>query len=180
MTAGPRRRWLRLAAAAGVGAAAGGAGLWWRTATEQQLHERTGNLWLSRFETPTGSELAMSSLRGRPLVLNFWGTWCPPCVKEMPELDRFAREFGPRGWSVVGLAIDNAKAVREFLQRTPVSYPIGMAGFAGSELARALGNTQGGLPFTVVFGASGDIVETKMGETHFGELAAWAQRIGTS
>jgi thiol-disulfide isomerase/thioredoxin len=176
VTAGRRRSALRLAAAAAVGAAAGAAGLLWRGAAERRLHERTGNLWLSHFATPTGGELDMSGLRGRHMVLNFWGTWCPPCIKEMPELDRFAREFGPRGWAVVGLAIDRPEAVREFLNRAPVSYAIALAGFAGGELARTLGNTQGGLPFTAVFDADGAVVETKMGETHFGELAAWARR----
>jgi thiol-disulfide isomerase/thioredoxin len=173
-----RRTALRLGAAAAVGAAAAAGGLWWRAARENHLHDATANVWLARFPTPAGGELAMSTLRGRGLVLNFWGTWCPPCVKEMPELDRFARAFGPRGWSVVGLAVDNVKPVQEFLARTPVSYAIGMAGFAGSELARRLGNTQGGLPFTVVFDADGYVAERKLGETHFGELSAWATRIG--
>jgi thiol-disulfide isomerase/thioredoxin len=177
MKAPARRTWLRLGAAAGVGALAAAGGLWWRNASENRLHDATANLWLAAFPTPDGGELAMPTLRGRPLVLNFWGTWCPPCVKEMPELDRFAREFGPRGWNVVGLAVDNLKPVQEFLKRTPVSYPLAMAGFAGSELARHLGNTQGGLPFTVLFGSDGYIAERRLGETHFGELAAWARRI---
>jgi thiol-disulfide isomerase/thioredoxin len=178
LSAAVRRTWLRLGAAAGVGALAGAGGLWWRGASENRLHDATANVWLASFPRPGGGdELAMATLRGRPLVLNFWGTWCPPCVKEMPELDRFAREFGPRGCNVVGLAVDNVKPVQEFLKRTPVSYPVAMAGFAGSELARKLGNNQGGLPFTVLFGADGFIAERRLGETHFAELVAWARKI---
>jgi hypothetical protein len=78
---------------------------------------------------------------------------------------------------VVGLAVDNLKPVQAFLERAPVSYTIAMAGFAGSELARRLGNAQAGLPFTVLFDADGYIAQRKVGETHFAELAGWARRI---
>jgi peroxiredoxin len=96
----------------------------------------------------------------------------------MPELDRFARAFasrGGRGGRVVGLAVDNPTAVRQFLQKTPVSYAIGLAGFDGTELSRALGNSTGALPFTAVFDRQGRVVQRKLGETHFEELQGWAQ-----
>jgi thiol-disulfide isomerase/thioredoxin len=128
------------------------------------------------FEQPDGQPLAMASLYGQPLLLNFWGTWCPPCVKEMPELDRFAKEHAGQGWQVLGLAVDNPKAVRDFLARTPVSYRIGMAGFEGSELTRKLGNTQAGLPYTVAFDRQGAMTHSKAGATTLEELRSWAQR----
>jgi thiol-disulfide isomerase/thioredoxin len=117
----------------------------------------------------------MASLRGQPLVLNFWATWCPPCVKEMPELDRFARQFAQRGGRVVGLAVDNPKAVRDFLQRAPVSYAIALAGFDGTELSRQLGNSTGALPFTAVFARSGVLVQRKLGVTADDELQGWTR-----
>jgi thiol-disulfide isomerase/thioredoxin len=141
----------------------------------------TAGFWSLGFPTPDKTAprtLAMASFRGQPLLLNFWGTWCPPCVKEMPELDRFAREHAAQGWRVLGLAVDNARAVREFLKRTPVGYAIAMAGFDGSELARKLGNTQSGLPFTVAFDARGRIARTRAGETTAAELAVWAREMG--
>jgi thiol-disulfide isomerase/thioredoxin len=128
-----------------------------------------------RFEQPDGRPLEMAALRGRPLLLNFWATWCPPCVKEMPELDRFQQAFADQGWQVVGLAIDGPTPVRRFLERVPVSYAIGMAGFDGTDLSRSLGNESGALPFTVMFDADGRIVQRKLGETDFEELAGWAQ-----
>jgi thiol-disulfide isomerase/thioredoxin len=113
---------------------------------------------------PEGGDLVLSSLRGKPLLLNFWATWCPPCVEEMPMIDSFFREHGRNGWQVVGLAIDQPSAVRKFLQRTPVTYPTGLAGLQGTELVKNLGNTGGGLPFTLVLNGSGSVAARKMGK----------------
>ena len=131
-------------------------------------------LWSLRFVKPDGGELVMAHLRGQPLLLNFWATWCPPCIKEMPDLDQFARQHAARGWRVVGLAVDNPQPVRQFLARNPVSYTIGLAGFEGSELARQLGNTQGALPFTVVFNRDGRKVQQKTGPADATDLQRWA------
>lgn len=137
----------------------------------------SGGLWVERFERPGGGELVMDTLRGRPLLLNFWATWCPPCVKEMPEIDRFARAMATRGWQVVGLAIDSPVPVREFLARTPVGYAIGLAGMTGSELAKRLGNETGGLPFTALFNRSGALVRRKLGETTEAGLLTWVDAV---
>jgi thiol-disulfide isomerase/thioredoxin len=175
----PRRTWI----AGGVAAAAmlAGAG-WsvWRGRTQPDalrpgpvVDDRA--LWAMTFPQPDGQPLAMAQLRGRPLVLNFWATWCAPCVKEMPELDRFHRDHAAQGWQVVGIAIDQPEPVREFLQRIPVGFTIAVAGLAGMELLRTLGNSSGALPFTVVFGADGQVLQRKLGETTARELARWAR-----
>jgi thiol-disulfide isomerase/thioredoxin len=117
----------------------------------------------------------MASLHGRPLVLNFWATWCPPCIKELPELDRFHREWSSKGWRVVGLAVDGVRPVREFLQKQPLTFAVGMAGLDGSALSRQLGNEQGALPFTAVFDRRGHLAHRKLGQTDFEELSAWAR-----
>ncbi len=127
------------------------------------------------FETPNGAPLALQALRGKPLVLNFWATWCPPCVEELPLLDGFYRQNAGKSWQVVGLAIDQPSSVRAFLQRTPVSFPIGLAGLGGTELSQALGNLSGGLPFTVVLAKNGDVLQRKMGRITAADLASWAQ-----
>lgn len=129
--------------------------------------------------TLTGETFALSDLRGKPVVLNFWATWCPPCIREMPLLDRFHREFGassdPKGWTVLGLAIDRRDAVVEFLAKQPVAYPIALAGLEGSQWSRALGNDRGGLPFTVAIDASGWISARKLGELSEAELRTWGR-----
>ena len=177
-----RRNWL----VAGVGAVAAAAGVGWQHWRETTRGAPPGlagepaepaarTLWTMSFEKPEGGVLSMATLRGRPLLLNFWGTWCPPCVKEMPELDRFARQFKAQGWQVVGLAVDNPKAVREFLARSPVSYNIGLAGFEVSDLARTLGNEQSGLHYTVAFAANCKVLQRKAGASTLDELTRWAQ-----
>ena len=120
-----RRRGLLYAGVAALAAAAGaGVALWkWSPSGNAELD---ASVWGLNFETPTGSQLTMQSLRGRPVLLNFWATWCPPCVEEMPLLDAFFRQNSSKGWQVVGLAIDQPSSVRKFLARTPVGYPVGM------------------------------------------------------
>jgi thiol-disulfide isomerase/thioredoxin len=133
-------------------------------------------LWALRVAQPQGGELDLATLRGKPLLINFWATWCAPCLREMPEIDRFHREFSPRGWQVLGLAIDGPTPVREFLARVKIGFPIGLAGLDGTDLVHTLGNPQGGLPFSVMIGANGQVLHRKMGATDFAELAAWAAK----
>ena len=88
-------------------------------------------------------------------------------------IDAFFRENATNGWQVVGLAIDQPSAVRKFLAKTPVSYPIGLAGLQGTELVKNLGNTAGGLPFSIVLDANGAISARKMGKIEPADLQAW-------
>jgi thiol-disulfide isomerase/thioredoxin len=167
-----RRGWL-LAAGAGAALAAGAGWGWWR---RRVFDDETAGLWSLELPTPAGGTLDFATLRGRPLVLNVWATWCPPCVREMPQLDRFHADYAPRGWQLVGLAADSLQPVRDFLARTPVRYPIALAGAAGISLTRRLGNADGALPYTVLFGRDGRIRERRRGETSYAELARWAEQ----
>ena len=169
----PRRRWLYGAAAAVV--AAGGAGwaaLAWRQG-QISAAEVPAGLWQQSFPTPEGGVLDLQALRGQPLVLNFWATWCPPCVAELPLLSSFSRENAANGWRVLGIAVDQAAAVRAFLDRVPVAFPVALAPQGGIALSRSLGNLAGGLPFTVVFGADGQVRHRKMGQITPQNLKDW-------
>jgi thiol-disulfide isomerase/thioredoxin len=163
-----RRAWTGVGVAA---AAAGLAGNWFLGGRRDAVDPA---FWHLRFPQPDGGDLHMGALQGRPMVLNFWATWCAPCIRELPVLDAFQRRHRAAGWQVVGLAVDNAAPVRNFLARHPLSIRIGLAGFEGTELTNRLGNTQGQLPFTAVFDASGAIVHRKLGETTSDELERWA------
>jgi thiol-disulfide isomerase/thioredoxin len=169
-----RRRTLLYAGIGAAAAIAGGA-----VALRQWQGTASGHvdasLWSASFDTPSGPPLAMQVFRGKPLVLNFWATWCPPCVDEMPLLDSFFRQNTSKSIQVVGLAIDQPSAVRTFLQRTPVAYPIGLAGLGGTELSKMMGNESGGLPFTIAIGSDGTVAQRRMGRVSQADLGHWAQ-----
>ena len=174
--AGPASRQRRHGLLLGVGlaAAATGAGLaWWRFSPRNEDAQALAQFWSSSFESPQGEPLAMAAFRGRPLLLNFWATWCPPCVQELPRLNAFHAAHQAQGWQVLGLAIDQLASVRSFLQRTPLGFPQALPGAAGLALVRGLGNPGGGLPFSVLFAPSGQIVERKIGELSSVDLQQW-------
>ena len=181
-TASPARRRL-LTVGVAAGAVLAGAGVaWWRQPATPPAGGADSDgsaldkLWSLSLARPEGGEIALATLRGKPLLINFWATWCPPCLRELPEIDRFHREFGPRGWQVLGLAIDGPTPVREFLTRVKIGFPTALAGLEGTELVQQLGNPQGGLPFSVMIDAGGRVLQRKLGETDFDELAGWASR----
>ena len=130
--------------------------------------------WSLSFDSPAGVALAMNSFRGKPLLVNFWATWCPPCVEELPLLDFFYQENKAKNWQVLGLAVDQPSAVRTWLQTRPLNFPVGMAGLGGTDLSKSMGNLAGSLPFTVVFGADGSVLHRKIGKVLPEDLAQWA------
>ena len=157
-------------------AAVGGATLAWRRYAPDEIGPAAiHRFWNTSFHTPQGAPLVMSAFRGKPLVINFWATWCPPCVDELPLLDAFYRKNASNSWQVVGLAIDQPSAVRAFLARKPVSFPVGLAGLDGTELSKALGNSSGGLPFSVQVSGPGEVMHRKIGRLTDADLASWVR-----
>jgi len=176
-----KRRPLIFGSVAAIAALAGAGVAWWETESHTRAagaggpDDGPGPFWMQTFDTPDGAKLALASFSGKPLLVNFWATWCPPCIEELPLLDRFYQENKSKSWQVVGLAVDQPAAVRTWLQRKPLSFPVAMAGFAGTELSKSLGNLSGGLPFTAVFGASGQLLHRRSGKVSPEDLAQWAQ-----
>lgn len=159
-----------------------GAGLaWWQKPATSSVADAAGAtdavadaFWGLSFDSPGGVPLAMRSFRGKPLLVNFWATWCPPCVEELPLLDFFYQENKAKNWQVLGLAVDQPSAVRTWLQTRPLNFPVGMAGLGGTDLSKSMGNLAGSLPFTVVFGVSGAVLHRKIGKVLPEDLAQWA------
>jgi len=128
-----------------------------------------------------GRTRALEEWQGRPVLLNYWASWCGPCIKEMPDLDAFASAQAEDGVQVIGIALDEAETVRAFLQRVPVGYPVLIEAVPGGESGSSgqFGNTHGVLPYSVLLDAQGRVVRTRLGPLSVEELASWAQASGS-
>jgi thiol-disulfide isomerase/thioredoxin len=122
------------------------------------------------WQTPDGKSVDTEQWRGKVLVVNFWASWCPPCVEEMPTLDKLNAEFSSKNVLFVGIGIDSPSNIREFLKNTPVSYPIVIGGLEGSNLSKQLGNSQGALPYTIIINSNGKASSSKLGKISKDEL----------
>jgi thiol-disulfide isomerase/thioredoxin len=127
-------------------------------------------LWAATVTNADGAPQSLAGFKGHPVVVNFWASWCGPCVEEMPSLSQLHKEYQKKGIEFVGVGVDSDKNIKAFLQKVPVSYPIYVAGFGGADLARAFGNNAGGLPYTVVIDAKGVVRSTKLGQIKPDEL----------
>jgi thiol-disulfide isomerase/thioredoxin len=153
-----------------------GAAVAWRRSAPA-TDDAAAALWSMQFERPDGGKLDMSTLRGRPLLINFWATWCVPCIRELPALQRFQREHKGQGWQVVALAVDQPVPVLEFVARFKLELTVALAGIEGLEWQRAMGNSAGGLPFSLVLDAAGRVRQRKLGETTWDDLTRWAAEV---
>lgn len=100
---------------------------------------------------------------GKIVVVNFWATWCPPCIKEIPTFIELQKKYESRGVQFVGIAVDDAESVKNFAETMGINYPI-LLETGRSRLALGFGNQLGVLPFTAVINPQGVIVERQMGE----------------
>jgi thiol-disulfide isomerase/thioredoxin len=100
---------------------------------------------------------------GKLLVINFWATWCPPCLHEIPMFIRLQERYRSRSVQFLGIAIDDADNVREFAESVGLNYPTLLGQLDAIEVMSAYGNASGGLPFTVFVDASGMIVARHAG-----------------
>lgn len=118
----------------------------------------------------SGETHPLAQWKGRPLVVNFWATWCAPCVEEMPELAELQAEIAPQGIQILGIGIDTPSNIAEFTSKYKIGYPLYVGGAQGTELSRQLGNKAGGLPFTVLIGRDGEVKKTYLGRLKMDEL----------
>lgn len=117
-----------------------------------------------------GAPQTLSQWRGKKLVVNFWATWCAPCVDEMPDLTRLQSELNGKDIQIIGIGVDNAANIADFSAKLHIGYPLYVAGMGGADLSRLFGNQAGGLPFTVLLDAQGQIKKTYLGRLKIDEL----------
>ena len=156
--------------ATGLAAGLAGIAVAWRSQRRERVPEA---LWTLELPRVGGGTLAFASLQGKPLLVNFWATWCVPCVVEMPLLQRFHASNLRSGWQVVGIAVDQEPAVAKFIAERGIHYPIVMAGMIGMEVAGTLGNAAGGLPFSIATASDGHVLGRRLGAVDDPLLADW-------
>jgi thiol-disulfide isomerase/thioredoxin len=150
-------------------AAAGAAGA---TAPATAAAGPVAALYQQKLKDGKGVEQALAQWQGKPLVVNFWATWCAPCVEEMPELSALQGEQAGKAWQIIGIGIDSPANIAEFAEKHKIAYPVYVGGMSGTDLSRQLGNAHGGLPFTVLIGADGQVKKTYLGRLKFDQLRA--------
>ena len=114
--------------------------------------------------TETGLNLTRQNFGGKVLILNFWATWCPPCIEETPGLNALAKEYGPKGVVVLGVSIDrNEQKYKKFLQRFGIQFP--MTRDADHKLADTYGTYQ--FPETYIIDRNGKVVQKVISNTNW-------------
>lgn len=112
-----------------------------------------------------GKQQSLSQWKNKPLIINFWATWCAPCVEEMPELAALQADIAPV--QIIGIGIDSQENITRFAKKLSIPYPLYVAGGATTDLLRQFGNQAGGLPFTVLVGRDGKIEKVYLGRLDF-------------
>lgn len=112
----------------------------------------------------TGKQRNIKEWHGKILIINFWATWCPPCLKEIPEFIKLQNTYADKGLQFIGVAIDDKQAVTEYLKTISINYPMLISGDEGIALSQQLGNVVNAVPFTLIVNQQGQIIHRQPGE----------------
>lgn len=114
-----------------------------------------------------GTARPSSEWNGKVIIVNFWATWCPPCVKEMPALMKLRATYQSKGFEIIGVALDNKDAVSAFINPLGIEYPILLAEQEGIGLSQDYGNRLGALPYSVIIDRQGVVRQAISGEMSY-------------
>lgn len=110
-----------------------------------------------------GKAQKIEQWRGKVLIVNFWATWCPPCLEEIPEFVKLQGKYGKEGLQFVGIAIDQKDKVEDFARQNGINYPVLVGEADAIDLSRKAGNRLGALPYTLIIDRTGQVVATELG-----------------
>jgi len=126
-----------------------------KTKTDRSVATPRPEFWLP---DPAGVRHGIAEWDGKLLIMNFWATWCPPCLHEIPMFILLQERYGDRGVQFLGIAIDDGHKVRVFADEIGLNYPTLHGQLDAIEVMTAYGNKSGALPYTVLIDQSGKIV----------------------
>lgn len=135
----------------------------WRLRAEPPKAIAANSLFSQQLPDSKGQIRSLSQWKGKILIVNFWASWCGPCVKEMPELSALQDSFTDRHVQIIGIGIDSIANIAAFAGRHRITYPLYAAEIDGIQLSRDFGNQAGVLPFTVLLDSDGSIRKTYTG-----------------
>lgn len=138
--------------------------------------ESVEHLLTTPLKSLDGKESRISDNQGKIIIVNFWASWCAPCVEEMPDLEEINQEFA--GVQVIGYSVDTEQNVRRFLSKVPVDFPILIGEPTAISLMRKLGNPSGGLPFSLIFSPEQELAYKIIGQVNTAELKAKLVEMG--
>ncbi len=171
-----RRRTFFMGGTVALAAGAAGLGLWLgnrRSQSEGGAFARLNEVQLFSLE---GEITKLQSLLKKRTLINFWATWCPPCVAEMPLINSIYNEFASKNLQVIGVAVDKRESVQKFVLEKNIQFPVLIGSLAGMELSKHFGNKMEALPYSVLVDESAQVLESKMGEISEKELRYWLNK----
>lgn len=131
---------------------------------DKQAEQQT--IPLESFSLPdmSGTLTPISNWQGKILIINFWATWCPPCLKEIPDFIELQAEYASKNVQFIGIAIDDVQFVEDYISFIDINYPILIAKTEGEQLARKLGNVMNAIPFTIIINQQSQVIFRHPGE----------------
>lgn len=138
--------------------------------TERPRSEAASRLFSQTLSDTNSKPHKISQWKGKLLLVNFWATWCAPCIQEMPELSALQSEKLSKNLQIIGIGIDSSANISEFEKKYKLNYPLYVADINAISLSRAFGNQTGGLPFTVLIGPDGRVKKTYLGRLKMNDL----------
>ncbi len=143
-------------------------------AFKEESKKDVKEIFLYSYPNINGKIVPLQNLKGEKFtILNFWATWCAPCVEEMPMFSNFHKKNQSNGIKVIALAVDNKTQIKKFLKNHKISQPILIVGPQGSELTEFLGAKRNALPFTALIGPENKLLKIKMGKISENEIRSW-------